>query len=182
MESTTSRSKGQRRWPYLTIILVLVVALLGVLIWGLDRENRRASRARQVNSLLTQSYYELVDSMGNLNNDLMKLMVSASPGTNVSLLSKLSSQAQSAAESLAALPGGHSALQGAMGFLNQVGDLSGSLLKKTGSGMPLSQSEMEQIDRLTVSCQQIYQRLSQLDPQEVVRLSLIHISEPTRRS
>lgn len=169
MESTTSRSKGQRRWPYLTIILVLVVALLGVLIWGLDRENRRASRARQVNSLLTQSYYELVDSMGNLNNDLMKLMVSASPGTNVSLLSKLSSQAQSAAESLAALPGGHSALQGAMGFLNQVGDLSGSLLKKTGSGMPLSQSEMEQIDRLTVSCQQIYQRLSQLDPQEVVR-------------
>ena len=61
MESTTSRSKGQRRWPYLTIILALVVALLGVLIWGLDRENRRANRARQVTSLLTQSYYELVD-------------------------------------------------------------------------------------------------------------------------
>ena len=128
MESTTSRSKGQRRWPYLTIILALVIALLGVLIWGLDRENRRANRARQVTSLLTQSYYELVDGVGSLNNDLMKLMVSASPGTNVALLSRLSAQAQSAAESLAALPGGHGALQGAMGFLNQVGDMSGSLL------------------------------------------------------
>ena len=169
MESTTSRSKGQRRWPYLTIILALVIALLGVLIWGLDRENRRANRARQVTSLLTQSYYELVDGVGSLNNDLMKLMVSASPGTNVALLSRLSAQAQSAAESLAALPGGHGALQGAMGFLNQVGDMSGSLLKKTGSGLPLSQSELEQIDQLAVSCQQIYQRLSQLDPQEVVR-------------
>lgn len=169
MESTTSRSKGQRRWPYLTIILALVIALLGVLIWGLDRENRRANRARQVTSLLTQSYYELVDGVGSLNNDLMKLMVSASPGTNVTLLSKLSAQAQSAAESLAALPGGHGALQGAMGFLNQVGDMTGSLLKKTGSGLPLSQSELEQIDQLAVSCQQIYQRLAQLGPQEVVR-------------
>ena len=169
MESTTSRSKGQWRWLYLTIILVLVIALLGVLIWGLDRENRRANRARQVNSLLTQSYDELVDGVANLNNDLMKLMVSASPGTNVTLLARLSTQAQSAAESLAALPGGHSALEGAMSFLNQVGDMSSSLLKKTGSGLPLNQTELEQIDQLTVSCQQIYQRLAQLDPQEVVR-------------
>ena len=164
MESIASRYKGSRTWIFLSIILLLVIALLVALIWGMDRENKRARRELQLNSLLTQSYYELVDHVDNLSNDLIKLMVSASPGANAQLLSRLSAQAQSAADNLAALPGGHSALEGTMGFLNQVGDMASALLRKTGGGLPLSSEDMRQLNSLNESCLKVMERLSQVDP------------------
>ena len=164
MGNTVSRSRTPRSWIWLSAILLLVIALLTALIWGMDRENKRARRELQLNSLLTQSYYELVDYVDNLSNDLIKLMGSASPGTNAQLLSRLSAQAQSAANHLAALPGGHSALEGTMGFLNQVSDMSSALLRKTGSGLPLSSEDMHQLDSLNQSCLQVRERLSQVDP------------------
>ena len=61
MGNTVSRSRTPRSWIWLSAILLLVIALLTALIWGMDRENKRARRELQLNSLLTQSYYELVD-------------------------------------------------------------------------------------------------------------------------
>jgi len=164
LANTASRSKGSRSWIFLTVILLLVIALLAALIWGMDRENKRAQREILLNSLVAQSFYELVDHVDNLSADLTKLMVSASPGGNAQLLTRLAVESRSAADNLAALPGGHSALSGTMAFLNQSGDMAAALLKKTGSGLPLSHEDMKNLASLSKSCQQVLERLDQVDP------------------
>ena len=136
MANTASRYRISRGWITLCVILILVIALLIALIWGLDREHKRAQREQQLAGLLAQSFYELVDHVDNLSNDLTKLMVSSSPGVNTQLLSRMNVEAQSAANALASLPGGHRALEGAMSFLNRTADMASALLKKTGGGMP----------------------------------------------
>ena len=127
MANTASRYRSFRGWVVLCVILMLIIAFLIALIWGLDREHKRAQREQQLAGLLTQSFYELVDHVDNLNNDLTKLMVSSSPGVNVQLLSRINVEAQNAANALAALPGGHRALEGAMSFLNRASDMASAI-------------------------------------------------------
>jgi spore germination protein len=130
----------------------LGVAAVTALVWGIYQNQLRASYESQLRNMYTRSFYELVDSMDNVQTELSKLMVSNSNGGNVRLLSDISRQADDAVERIAQLPLTHPALSNTMGLVTLTSDYCRSLYGKAADGHPLTNDDIEHLKTLYNNC------------------------------
>lgn len=147
--------------------MALSALLIGAVAWGGVGWSRQKSLERSLINVYTKSFYELVGGMGTLEVSLSKVIVSASPGSNITLLSDISSQANNMAGNLANLPVSHPAFADTMKFINQLGDFCSTLEQSAGDGMPLSTDNMDQLIELHNVCMNLSSQLSDLQQQGV---------------
>lgn len=138
----------RRYWP----VAALSLLLAGALVWGGVGWSRERSLERSLVNEYTKTFYEVVGGMDTLEISLSKIIVSASPGSNLTLLSDISRQANSMLSNLSSLPVSHQAFSDTIKFVNQLGDFCGSLERPAGDGMPLSTQNMDTLIELHNIC------------------------------
>jgi len=105
-----------------------------------------------MDNLYQKSFYEMVGSVGNIETQLSKLMISDDQGQNIMMLSEIWRHADNAQTNLGQLPLSHLSLERIQKFLNQLGDYCYYLIKKAGEGKPLTVEEMDNLRQLHNSC------------------------------
>lgn len=152
---------------------VMVPAFLGIaavaaLSWGIYQNQLRSAYEAQIKNMYTRSFYELVDSMDNVQVRLSKLMVSNSPGGNIQLLSDISRQADNAVEKISQLPLTHPALSNTMGLVSLTGDYCRSLTDKAANGHPLTVDDIEHLKELYNNCLMVTDELRRMQSEGAV--------------
>lgn len=142
--------------------IFLGIAAITALSWGIYQSQLRASYETQLSSMYTRSFYELVDSMDNMQSQLSKLMVSNSTGGNVTLLADISRQADDAVERISQLPLSHPALSNTMSLISLTGDYCRSLTDKAAGGHPLTSDDIEHLKTLYNSCVDVTNELKKM--------------------
>lgn len=122
----------------ITLTVLLIAAMTGVIIWlsmWISDERGRADSARlQVENEYRNALYDSFDSVCEMENDLAKMLVSASEGESVTLAADVYKNAGAASEAAGRLPIDTYEHSGLIKFLNQVGDFAGSYIRAVGSG------------------------------------------------
>ncbi|MDD3242129.1 MAG: germination protein YpeB [Eubacteriales bacterium] len=138
-----------KRW---LLPAVLAAALVAAVVWGATRSAQVSALEMEQNNAYTRSVYEVTEHMGIVELDLAKLMVSGSPGVNVSLLAEIARRADGAVQSVTSLPLAQSASGSFTGFANTVGDYARALLEQASRGDPLTYEQIEQLKQLHSNC------------------------------
>jgi spore germination protein len=155
----------------------LAIAAIAALSWGIYQSELRANYQNQLKNMYARSYYELVDSMDNVQMQLSKLMVTNSPGSSITLLSDISRQADDAVERLSQLPVSHTALSNTMGLITLTGDYCRSLTDKAANGHPLTSDDIEHLKTLYNNCVDVTSELKQMQTNGVVAFG--NLNNPT---
>lgn len=116
-------------YPIISILLGFIV-LVAVLITGVITINGEGVRSRfALEGVYRRSYYDMCDSVNNLEINLSKLMVTSAKSESVPLISEVSAQASLASASLSSLPLEQSDIMATEKYFNQVGDWCRSYAK-----------------------------------------------------
>ena len=86
----------------LPAVLALALAFTGM--WGYQQYKMNQQYSRHMDNLYQKSFYELVGSVGSVENGLAKLMASGDRSQHAMLLSQISRQADAAQMDLGQLP------------------------------------------------------------------------------
>lgn len=127
-------------------VLALALAFTGM--WGYQQYKMNQQYSRHMDNLYQKSFYELVGSVGSVENGLAKLMVSGDRSQHVMLLSEISRQADAAQMDLGQLPISHIALDKTAKFLNQLSDYTYFLNKEVSRGKTIHIEEMGNLKQL----------------------------------
>ena len=149
----------------LALPVAAALAITAALAWGIYENRQHAAYKAQLENMYTRSFYELVDSVDNIEVKISKLMVSGSPGNSTQLLSDISSQSESASDKLSQLPVNHPALSNTMGLLSLTGDYCRSLALKAAEGHPLTDDDYKSLRDLYSTCIQISTELRDMQDQ-----------------
>ena len=132
-----------------------MLLLSGLLAWCGHAGDALFARQREDANRASRAYYELLDGMGQIENDLMKLSVANTAGQSHPLLGRIAVQAQLAADHLEALPAGQEPRDETMTFVQQVGDLAASLLGTE----TLDDDQRRQLRTVTEACHALREKL-----------------------
>lgn len=130
------------------VLALLAVALVLTGVWGYGQYIERKDYRVFLQNQYQRMFYELIDHVENIEVDLAKSMVTASPKQSVILFSDVWRQSFSAQEKLNQLPISHLTLSNTSKFLTQIGDYSYSLTKKNIDGIPASADDWDNLEQL----------------------------------
>lgn len=145
--------KGRRALWFLGALLALSVAFAGAQVC------RVRALENQVNAEYQRAFYETVDLVGQMENGLEKLMVTASGAQEQALLGEISRHAQSVQSNLAALPANLPVVSGSLKFVNQLGDYCRTLGEHLSAGGAIRESDGETLCALLETCAALREQL-----------------------
>lgn len=131
----------------LAIIVSIIIAgtsTFGTLMY-LDRRDYRNYLQNQY----MRNLYDLISDVENLQVSLSKVSIAGSPKKSLILFGEIWKDASMAQYKLNSLPISHVAISQTSKFLSQVGDFCYALLRANNSGEKLSQSEWNNVEKLT---------------------------------
>ena len=124
-------------------------ALLLVAVVAFGWQTARAVQLeRTIEAARQQAFYSLMDGMQDVELNLSKLLVSATPRQGAVLLSRVAMQAGEAQGSLSQLPLEGEVIQASAKFVNQVADYSRSLTADVADGRTFSDEDLTQLEAL----------------------------------
>ncbi|KXG76199.1 germination protein YpeB [Thermotalea metallivorans] len=130
----------------LPVILALALVLTGV--WGYSQYREKNDYYIFLNNQFQRMYYDLMGSVESITSDLSKLMVSSQKRENMVLYANIWQNAYNAQEKMSQLPIRHADITKTEKFLSQVGDYTFTLAKRNIEGEPLSQQEVDNLEKL----------------------------------
>lgn len=156
----TRRTPGFGGWLAAVISLgVVCLALTAVVTLG-------ALNMTEMDGTLTASYrgtlYELVGIMENVDTDLNKVRVSASPVQQSRLLTDLLVQTRLAESSLERFPIDSQADANVTSFINRTADCSQTMLTKIQSGEKLTEEDVAKLEKLYATNHKVRDELNRL--------------------
>ena len=110
----------------LAIIVIFILTFLSIY---LQMENKKISLV--LNGTYDKSFFELVEYVNNMETLLAKAQISNTPEYSAKNLTEIWRQANLAESALAQIPVTHIALTNTQKFINQLGDYSYALSRKT---------------------------------------------------
>ncbi|ADL67792.1 germination protein YpeB [Thermoanaerobacterium thermosaccharolyticum] len=129
-----------------TAVMLLLLLVVGA--WGYNQYMQKVSYHRYLQAQYDRSFYQLVNSIENIETSTGKLMVSSQENTTIPILSDVWRQAFEAQENLSQLPIGQPELDNTSKFLSQIGDYSYSLSKNVADGGKLTDKDYKTISEL----------------------------------
>lgn len=156
----TRRTPGFGGWLAAVISLgVVTLAMTAVVTLG-------AINMSEMNGTMAGSYrgtlYELVGIMENVDTDLNKVRVSASPVQQSRLLTDLLVQTRLAESSLERFPIDSHSDANVTSFINRTADASQTLLNKLGNGERLTESDIARLEKLYQTNHKVREELNRL--------------------
>ncbi|MBE5761616.1 MAG: hypothetical protein E7334_06430 [Clostridiales bacterium] len=144
-----------------TITITACVLLVFAIIWGFYQRNRQQQYIRYLSSMYDRSFYELIDSMDNIEVKLEKLLVADNSSAGGELIADIWRQSYSVSENLSVMPSNTQNSQEVMAFVNKLGEYCRSLSIKDS----LNDKDRETIGELISACRMLN------DDIEAVRLA-----------
>ena len=139
------------------VILALIIATLGVVLYNKQKEYRQASE-----NTYNMAFYELVDYVQNVEVYLAKSLISTTPEHGAETLTNLWREANLAQSYLSMLPVESNELENTEKFLNQVSDYSYSLSRKNIYNESLTQDDLNNLKELHSYSVELENTLNQL--------------------
>ena len=139
------------------VVLLIVVAILGFILYKKQREYRQASE-----NSYNMAFYELVDYVQNVETYLAKSLISTTPEHGAETLTNLWREANLAQSYLSMLPVASQELENTEKFLNQVSDYSYSLSRKNIYNESLSEEDLANLEELHSYSTELENTLNQL--------------------
>ena len=139
------------------VVLLIVVAILGFILYKKQREYRQASE-----NSYNMAFYELVDYVQNVETYLAKALISTTPEHGAETLTNLWREANLAQSYLSMLPVASQELENTEKFLNQVSDYSYSLSRKNIYNESLSEEDLTNLEELHSYSTELENTLNQL--------------------
>ena len=141
------------------IVLYSLLALCAILAVAYAVEAE--SETRRTASALEESYrgalLSALTQMEQVRANIDKAMISSDAGQSAQLLSRVSSDAAAAQNSLSALPLAQTAMSDAIKLCNQISDFSAGLLAR--ADQPLSAGDARLLTRLSAACDDLLRTL-----------------------
>ncbi|MEA4897992.1 MAG: germination protein YpeB [Eubacteriales bacterium] len=153
-----SGHRGRRQT--VTAILTVVILLLAML--GYAQFRRVRALTLTVSANYQKALYEAGELMSGVQLNLEKLLVSGSGAYMQTLLTEIGRQADGVQDNLSGLPPGDAALEGAVKFVNQVGDYARVLNDRLAGGGALTEADRTQIAELHKSAVSLNQQLADM--------------------
>ncbi len=146
MEIKGGGGKGMKKRN--AIIAVLAIALVVTGIWGY-MENRSKDRySTFLDNQFQRMFYNLIGSVETISTDISKLLVSSQEKENIVLYSNILMNAYNAQDNLSQLPIKHGEISKIEKFLNQVGDFTFALSRKSLNGDELTEKDITNLEKL----------------------------------
>ena len=139
------------------VVLLIVVAILGIILYKKQREYRQASE-----NSYNMAFYELVDYVQNVETYLAKSLISTTPEHGAETLTNLWREANLAQSYLSMLPVESQELENTEKFLNQVSDYSYSLSRKNIYNESLTEEDLANLEELHSYSTELENTLNQL--------------------
>ena len=117
---------------------------------------------RELRYLGEQAFAELCDAVGNMDSALKKARFSITPAMTAALCAEVYSRAQSASDALSALPFPMQQMERTASFLSRTGDYAAFLIRRSGAGEDVGDTERETIRSLSESASLLADNLRQL--------------------
>lgn len=139
--------------------VVLILAVIGIWIYSHKKEAEyRLAMENQYN----MTFLELVEYVKNIENYLAKSLISNTPEHGTEMLTNVWREATLASAYLGQLPVSVEELSKTQKFLNQVGDYSFALSRKSIYGEKLSDEDLKNLDELHTYSLDLEDTLNQL--------------------
>lgn len=145
------------------IIGILLVALIGIGVYGYEQRQEMESYRRRVENNYQYDFQSLLSTVKNIETTMSKAIVSTSHSMSVELLTEVWRQSDLAQTYLNNLPFTHSTLKDTGRFLNQVGDFSYAMAKIHMDGGTLTKEQRQDFQRLNNSCSYLSQQLQEMN-------------------
>ena len=142
------------------VLVAGVITFTGVQ-WGLTA-NQLGSYKMQLEYVYERNFYELADNINNIESNLSKLSVSTDKSVQEKYLANIVALSNSAQDNLATLPIDHNAINDTTTFINQLSGFALVLQQSIADGEEISLDDMDQIESLHESSQNIKYELNRL--------------------
>ena len=152
-----NKEKIQKYGNRLAIIAIVILAGLAIYM-----QTRNDKTELVLNSTYDKSFYELVEYVNNMETLLAKAQISNTPEYSAKTLTEIWRAANLAESSLGQIPITHMTLANTLKFINQVGDYSYALSRKTIENNKLSDQDFENLEMLYNKCNELNVVLAQL--------------------
>lgn len=148
------------------LILSLGILLTGALIfcavsWS-NSVNALGEYRNQLNYVYRQNFYELTDNINEIETNLGKVSVSTSNSDLSRYMSNITKASSSAQSNITQLPIAHNTIDNTITFINQLNGYVYTLQTKLSSGTNLSLDDLDQIETLHTSSEEIKYELNKL--------------------
>ncbi|SHJ58104.1 germination protein YpeB [Paramaledivibacter caminithermalis] len=131
-----------------TIIAVLAIALIITGVWGYWQYRDKDRYYTFLDNQFQRMFYDLIGNVETISTDISKLLVSSQEKENIVLYSNILMNAYNAQDNLAQLPIRHSEVNKIEKFLNQVGDYTFALSRKSLNGDQLNKKDIANLEKL----------------------------------
>lgn len=129
-------------------IVVLAIVLVITAAWGFWQYRDKNQYYTFLDNQFQRMFYDLIGSVETISTDISKLLVSSQEKENVVLYSNILMNAYNAQDNLAQLPIRHGEVNKIEKFLNQVGDYTFALSRKSLNGDQLTEKDIANLERL----------------------------------
>ncbi len=164
-ENRAERSQRRhRKWILPALSIALALALAGAVTWAILERKEKMDYITRINAVYDSAFAQVTSSVNELDNKLSKLIISTgtSAGQTTLLLTDVWKEAGTAQQMLSQLPITHTAVRDLSRFVNQVGDYSYMLERKTALGTPLDANDVAQLTALSHQCNDLSGQLNAL--------------------
>ena len=141
-------------------LALVIIAILSFISIYLQMQNNKTKLV--LNGTYDKSFFELVEYINNMQTLLAKAQISNTPEYSAKNLTEIWRQANLAESALAQIPVTHIALTNTQKFINQLGDYSYSLSRKTIEGNQLSSEDFDNLEMLYLKCNELNMLLGDL--------------------
>lgn len=131
-----------------TTILILVITIAISVGWGTLQYQEKNRYYTFLDNQFQRMFYDLVGSVETISTDISKLLVSSQEKENIVLYSNILMNAYNAQDNLSQLPIRHGEINKVEKFLNQVGDYTFALSRKSLNGDQLTEKDIANLEKL----------------------------------
>ena len=148
------------------VILSLSILLTGGLVfcavsWA-NSVNALGEYRNQLNYVYRQNFYELTDNINQIETNLGKVSVSTSNSDLSRYMSNIANASSSAQSNITQLPIDHRTIDNTITFINQLNGYIYTLQTKLSTGTSLSLDDLDQLESLHSSSEEIKYELNKL--------------------
>lgn len=133
--------------------------IVGLSVYAIVLHNERNDLKRQVTTIYTRAFEDLLTDVSSLEGKLYKLEAASGLNQHEMLLMDVWRQAGETQGAISALPVSFAGSGPLTQFVNRTGDYCHSLSRKLALGEVLTEDDFKQIGKLAESCREIYASL-----------------------
>lgn len=142
---------------------VLAVSTIGLGIGLGISENKSMNYQRELENVYRNNFYDLLDSVNNLENKMSKIINTTSSTYQRKTLLEASRNASEAEISVSYLPFSHSDIQQTIRMVNQIAGYTSTLAEKLVSGQALTEEEISTLEKIHQNVVELKAQLNEFE-------------------